>query len=136
MSLLNTIIDDLPSILDWSSESTSFFKGLVNSSNTAGAAIGTYNKGQLFCARSIFCQKRCLPYSFLIFLREYWCRICRSIVWPSQFIHLWRYSVHYRFKLESHSEHCLLRDRPVYLWIRHGSFSEFGDFICSRMDTL
>lgn len=40
MSLLNTIVGDLPNILNWSDENKSFLTGLVNSSNTAGAAIG------------------------------------------------------------------------------------------------
>ncbi|KAL4490963.1 hypothetical protein ABPG72_008699 [Tetrahymena utriculariae] len=45
LSLLNTLIGDLPHILGWSSESKSFLTGLVNSSNTAGAAMGSISSG-------------------------------------------------------------------------------------------
>ncbi|KAL4490961.1 hypothetical protein ABPG72_008697 [Tetrahymena utriculariae] len=45
MSLLNTIVGDLPAILSWSDENKSILTGLVNSANTAGAAIGSISAG-------------------------------------------------------------------------------------------
>ncbi|KAL4451131.1 hypothetical protein ABPG74_021453 [Tetrahymena malaccensis] len=45
LSLLNTLVGDLPQILGWSSENKSFLTGLVNSSNTAGAAMGSISSG-------------------------------------------------------------------------------------------
>ncbi|KAL4451132.1 hypothetical protein ABPG74_021454 [Tetrahymena malaccensis] len=64
LSLLNTILVQLPTVLGWKASEVEAFTGLVNSANTAGAAIGCissgylsalYGRRTLFIVGDIFC---------------------------------------------------------------------------------